>query len=116
MHEISLATGILERVEEAARREGFSSVRELRLEVGRLSGVEIEALRFALESMAPGTLLAGACIRLDERPGSAWCAQCAALVEVSSRIEPCPHCGGFGLQLRAGTELRLVDLLVCDTA
>ena len=55
MHEASLAGGVLQLVEDTARREGFSRLLELRLEAGQLAGVDIRALRFALESLAPGT-------------------------------------------------------------
>ena len=57
MHEASLAGGVLQLVEDTARREGFSRLLELRLEAGQLSGVDLRALRFALDSLAPGTLL-----------------------------------------------------------
>jgi len=70
MHEVSLAGGILSAVEAAARRDPFVRVSRLRLEAGKLAGVEIEALRFALEALAPGTLLAGAQIDIEQpRPG-----------------------------------------------
>ena len=52
MHEASLAGGILQVVEDAARREGFVRVTELRLEIGQLAGIETRALLFALEALA----------------------------------------------------------------
>ena len=66
MHEASLAGGVLQLVEETARREGFARLLVLRLEAGQLAGVDGRALRFALESLAPGPLLDGARIDLDE--------------------------------------------------
>lgn len=114
MHELSLAGGIVRVVEDAAQREGFARVSQLRLEVGALSGVEVRALRFALEATAPGTCLEGAAIDIIEAPGTAWCMHCAASVTIESRIDPCPQCGGHQLQPTGGTELRVVDLLVHD--
>jgi hydrogenase nickel incorporation protein HypA/HybF len=114
MHEMSLAGGVLDLVEQAARREGFRRVTTLRLEVGKLSGVEIESLRFALESIAPGTCLEGAAIEIDEPPGQAWCMTCSRLISIKERGDACGHCGGFQLQPTGGTELRVVELLVDD--
>ena len=114
MHELSLAGGILKLVEDAAKRDGFTRVSQLRLEAGALAGVEVRALRFALDTMAPGTCLAGARIEIDEPPGTAWCMRCAQAVEIASRIDPCPRCGGHQIQPTGGTELRVVDLLVHD--
>ncbi len=114
MHEASLAGGILKLVEDSARREGFARVTALRLEAGRLAGVEPRALRFALEALAPGTLLQGAALQIDEPAGRAWCMQCGATVEIGQRGDPCPACGGHQLQPTGGTELRVVDMLVED--
>lgn len=114
MHEASLAGGILKLVEDAARRERFRRVTALRLEAGQLAGVEVRALRFALEAIAPGTLLQGARIDIDEPAGQAWCLPCAATVALQRRGDPCPRCASHQLQPTAGTELRVVDLQVED--
>lgn len=57
MHELSLAEGVLRLVEDAAQREGFARVQKLTLEAGALAGVEVRALRFALDALQPGTRL-----------------------------------------------------------
>lgn len=114
MHEMSLAGGILKLVEDAAAREGFSRVTWLRLEVGRLAGVELSSLRFALQAVAPGTCLEAAELQIDEPPGQGWCMVCSAEVEVHERGQPCPRCGGFQLVARGGDQLRVVELRVAD--
>ena len=56
MHEMSLAEGILQIVEETAAHQGFKRVTEVRLEIGALSGVEIEALSFCLDVVLKGSV------------------------------------------------------------
>lgn len=112
MHELSLAGGVLKVVEDAAAREPFARVLKLHLEVGKLVGVELRALRFALEAIAPGTLLEGAELEIDEPPGRAWCMGCSAVVEIAQRGDPCPACGAHWLAPQGGDELRVVDLQV----
>jgi hydrogenase nickel incorporation protein HypA/HybF len=114
MHELSLAGGIVRVVEDAAGREGFARVSQLRLEAGVLSGVEVHALRFALEACAPGSCLEGAEIIIEQPLGTAWCMRCSTSVTIESRVDPCPQCGGHQLQPTGGTELRVLDLLVHD--
>ena len=114
MHELSLAGGVLKLVEDAAAREGFARVRRLTLEAGALAGVEVRALRFALQALQPGTCLEGAEIEIDEPPAPAWCHQCCASVEVRSRLDDCPRCGGARLLPTGGTELRVRELIVHD--
>jgi hydrogenase nickel incorporation protein HypA/HybF len=114
MHEASLAGGVLQAVQDTARREGFARLLQLRLEAGQLAGVDTRALRFALEAIAPGTLLEGARIDIDEPPGQAWCMACAQPVAIARRGDACPVCGGYQLQPAGGLELRIVDMRVTD--
>lgn len=114
MHEASLAGGVLQLVEDAARRECFSRVVSLRLEAGQLSGVDARALRFALEGLAPGTVLAGAQIDIEEPAGQALCLACSGTVPIAQRGDACPLCGSYQLQPTGGQALRVVDMMVSD--
>jgi hydrogenase nickel incorporation protein HypA/HybF len=116
MHELSLAGGILKVVEDSAAREGFVRVRRLTLTVGALAGVDDHALRFALEAIGPGTCIEGAEIVLESESGRAWCFDCGGSVPIASRLDGCPTCGGTGLLATGGTDLRIKDLIVVDTA
>ncbi|WP_143811258.1 hydrogenase maturation nickel metallochaperone HypA/HybF, partial [Paraburkholderia piptadeniae] len=71
MHEVSLAGGILALMEKTAERECFVRVTHLLLEAGGFCGVDVRALRFALEAIAPGTLLDGATVEIREMRGRA---------------------------------------------
>jgi hydrogenase nickel incorporation protein HypA/HybF len=112
VHEASLAGGVLLLIEDAARREGFTQLIRLRLEAGQLAGVDVRALSFALESLAPGTLLEGAEIEMAHPPGQAWCMGCSQSVQIAQRGDACPSCGSYQLQATGGTELRVVDMEV----
>lgn len=115
MHELSLAGGVLRLVEQAAVREGFQRVQRLVLEAGALSGVEVRALRFALDAVSPGTCLEGCTIDIEEPPGQAWCLTCSHSVPLAALGDACPLCGSWQLQPTGGTELRVRELLVEDT-
>lgn len=112
MHEMSLAQGILDLVEQTAQREVFTRVTQLRIEVGTLAGVEISALAFALDCVKPQTILHTAEIILDTPVATAWCMPCAKKIEIRERGQPCPHCGSYQIQAISGTELRVVDMVV----
>jgi hydrogenase nickel incorporation protein HypA/HybF len=114
MHEMSLAGGILRVVELAQAREHFRRVSRLTLSAGALAGVEVSALRFALEAMAPGTLLEGATIEIEQPPAAAWCMACAQAVSIASRLDDCPRCGSAQIQPTGGHELTVRELIVHD--
>ena len=46
MHEMSLAEGILQLIEETTRGENLKRVSAVYLELGQLASVDVEALRF----------------------------------------------------------------------
>lgn len=114
MHEVSLAGGILQLVEESASREGFRRVSALRIEAGVLSGVDVHALRFALEAIRRGTILDAAEVTIDEPAGRAFCFGCGGEVPLAARGEACPSCGSHRLQPTGGMQLRVVELCVHD--
>ncbi|MGV8897897.1 MAG: hydrogenase maturation nickel metallochaperone HypA [Burkholderiaceae bacterium] len=114
MHEVSLASGILKIVEAAQQREHFARVTLLRLEAGTLCGVEVRALRFALEVMAQDTCLQHACIEIETPAGQAWCLQCKTTVTMLAQGDACEHCGNYQLKATSGSELRVLDIMVED--
>jgi hydrogenase nickel incorporation protein HypA/HybF len=71
MHEMSLAMGILQIVEEAAREQRFGRVRSVWLEIGDLAAVEADAMRFCFDAVSRGTLAEGATLNCNQgvRPG-----------------------------------------------
>ncbi len=71
MHEMSLAEGVLQLVEETAQRENAQRVKLVVLEIGRLSSVEPEALKFCFEAVTHGSIAQGAALEIIDVPGSA---------------------------------------------
>jgi len=112
MHEMSIAEGILQIVEDAATQQGFKRVTEVRLEIGALSGVEIEALTFCLDVVLKNGIAEGARIELEKVPGTGYCLGCGETVPVLALYDACPKCGSYQVQAIGGTEMRVKDLLV----
>ncbi len=110
MHEMSLAESVVDLVDYRARREGCQRVKTVRLEIGKLSGVEPEAIRFCFDEVAGGTLAEGAALDIIEQDGHAWCFDCGQLVPLASRSDPCPECGGFRLRMDEGVAMRVKEL------
>lgn len=112
MHELSLCEGVLQVLRDNAGRQGYRRVRTIWLEVGALSCVDMEALRFSFGVVARGTLADEAMLEIIEVPGAAWCLRCARTVKVAQRFDACPDCGAHPLQVTAGTEMRVRELEV----
>ena len=112
MHEMSLAEGVLQLIEDSARQEEFSKVTTVWLEIGQLAGVEVEAMRFCFDAVTQGSLAEGAKLEIIAIPGTAWCMSCSATVTYSEVYSACPQCGTYQIQVTGGTEMRVKELEV----
>jgi hydrogenase nickel incorporation protein HypA/HybF len=109
MHELSITRNVVAIV---ADRAAGRRVTRVRLQVGRLSAVMPEAIRFCFDICAADTLLAGACLEIDEIQGRGRCAGCRTEVGLSAPSGRCPACGSAGLELIAGLELNIKEMEV----
>ena len=109
---MALAESMLAIVEAAARKHGASRVSAVRLEIGTLSHVAVDALRFCFDAVTRGSVADGAALEIVATPGTSWCMACGVQVEVAERYDPCPRCGGYQLQVQGGTEMRVKELEV----
>ena len=105
MHEFSLAQNIVEIVEDAVARNNASKATEVIVEIGKLAGVEFEALKTAIEAWQPGTLLEGAEIHYVTKESLAKCRQCGTQFSPDSLFTPCPRCNAYGCEVIEGKEL-----------
>lgn len=75
------------------------------LEIGPFSGVEVDALHFALSVLSPGTLLENACINIDTPYLLLYCPVCdnEYIGELDDLV--CPGCLGSAFEVRRGREM-----------
>jgi len=110
MHELSIALGIVDVVEEEAGRQGGRVV-AIHLKLGPLSGVVREALESAYELAREGTPLAQAELIVEEVPLIVRCAACATdRAPPSVRELRCPSCGAPTSEIVSGRELEVCAL------
>lgn len=112
MHEMSLAEGVMQLIEDAARKDPFKHVTAVWLEIGQLSGVEPQAMAFCFDAVTRNTVADGARLEIITLPGSGWCMACAKTVPMSEVFGECPDCGGYQLQVTSGTDMRVKELEV----
>lgn len=110
MHEVALAESAVRLIEDAARRDGFSRVHRIRMEIGALSCVDPEALRFALESATRGGCAQGSTLDFSLVDGEGECPDCGARAPMTEPWALCPDCGNRALRVVSGDRMRIVEL------
>jgi len=112
MHEMSLNESVLQILQDNAVSQGFSKVKAVWLEIGELSGVEIEAMRFCFDVIMKDTLADQAKLEIIRVPGQAWCMQCEKTIQVKQLFDACPDCGSYQLQVTGGDQMQIKELEV----
>lgn len=112
MHEMSLCENIRDVLEDEAAAKGFSRVDRIWLEVGPLSCVEPDALRFGFDVVMRGSVAEGAALEIDTPPATARCLACHRTAAVTRRYETCQHCGAVEVLVTGGDALAIKKLEV----
>ncbi len=114
MHELSIATGIVELAEKEAKKAGANKISTIELEIGALSGVMMDALDFAWPVATKNSMLEKAERVVIQIPGKAKCTDCGAVFDVDTLYDACPECNSYFKDIFQGKELRIKSLVVND--
>lgn len=106
MHELGITQNI---VAIAAEYANGQPVKRVTLEVGQLTAVMPDAIRFCFDVCCQGTVLDGARLDIIEKSGLALCKRCGNQVELELPFGIC-DCGCQDLQIIQGEELAIKEL------
>ena len=109
MHELSITRNVVAIV--AERASGQRIIR-VRLEIGRLSSIVPDAIRFCFDLCAQDTVVAGAELDIDEIGGRGYCSACDIEVALEAPTTRCPQCEMLTLRIVAGQEVMIKEMEV----
>ncbi len=108
MHELAITQSVVDTV---LQRTGTQPVTVVRLQVGRLTGVVPDAMRFCFELATEGTPLQGATLQIEQPAGRAHCRTCGDDFDLADMFLLCP-CGSADVELLNGRELYVTSVEV----
>jgi len=112
MHELALMQELQRIALATAAAQGAQRIHTVMLRVGRLSGVDPDALAFAFEVVMAGGIGQGATLELEVVPTQCRCGGCGQRFEPVDVIFACPICGELSADVLRGRELELTGLEV----
>ena len=113
MHELSIVEALIDQVGRELSRAGQrGTVLGIELNIGRLSGVHGESVRFAFGLLAPGTLVEKAEIVIHEPKAVCHCRACGAQLEIDDLVVQCPECASSDIGIEGGRDLMLQSIEV----
>ncbi|MEY4807896.1 hydrogenase maturation nickel metallochaperone HypA [Vulcanococcus limneticus] len=110
MHELALMEELQRIALATAAAQGAQRIHTVMLRVGRLSGVDPDALAFAFEVVMAGGIGQGATLELEVVPTQCRCGGCGQRFEPVDVIFACPICGELSADVLRGRELELTGL------
>jgi len=112
MHEVSLMQETLAIALARAAEERAQRIHRITMRVGPLSGAVPEALEFAFDVVAHGTIAEGARFEIEPTSIICYCPKCALEFTPADLFCECPRCKEPSADVRCGRELELVSLEV----
>jgi hydrogenase nickel incorporation protein HypA/HybF len=106
MHELAIAQGVIDTVTD---RLPGARITGVRLEIGALSGLVPDSLRFCFDLATEGTALAGARLDISEPAARCRCRSCGQEFEPDGPFALCP-CGSADTDVLSGEELRIISV------
>jgi hydrogenase nickel incorporation protein HypA/HybF len=105
MHEVGIMQSALDIALEWAERQGAQQIHRLGLRVGRMAGVEPDALDFAFEVLKEGTAAECATLDVEYVALRIHCPTCDREFTTDGFCYACPDCGSIHTEIRQGREL-----------
>ena len=110
MHEMGIASSILDGVAAEVRRRPGVRPLKVGVRVGELAGLDPDALRFAFEALTIDTPLAGLELDIEYCASRSRCRDCSQEFEVRNFELLCPACGSMSTDRISGDELEFTYL------
>ena len=105
MHELSIASSIVDTVLAEVDKRSLKSVTLISLRVGVLTDIVPDSLQFGFEAMTKDTILEKTELQITSIPVVGKCKSCQKDFEVNEFIFVCPLCYAVDIEMQTGNEL-----------
>jgi hydrogenase nickel incorporation protein HypA/HybF len=112
VHELSVATQIVDLVSRVMDEHSAHKVGEVSVEVGALSCVDPDSLEFCFQAITKGTRLENARLKIEEIKPRARCRRCNLEYEVRWDDFRCKACGSSEFDVLIGRDISVKEVEV----
>lgn len=112
MHELAVTESILAITLKHAEQAAASRVTDIHLVIGQLSSIVDDSVQFYWDMISENTIAQGARLHFNRVAARMKCLNCGQEFEMEQRLNPCPACQSYSLQVIAGEEFFLESIEV----
>ncbi len=112
MHELGIASAILESVQAEAQKRPEGRITKVGVKIGELSAVDVDALQFGFEMIVKDTEWEHLTLAVESVPRVQRCPKCQNEFRMADFDPQCPSCGEFMTECISGEELDIAYMEV----
>lgn len=114
MHELSIATEIVNIVNQHVKEEERERVEIVKVKIGRLTNVLGESLQFCYDAIIKDTPLANAKLEIENTLLQLNCNDCGNINFADEYIFKCKACSSGNINITGGDELNVSEIILKD--
>lgn len=114
MHELSIATEIVNIVNHHVKEEERQRVEIVKVKIGKLTNVLGESLHFCYDAIIKETSLADAKLEIENIPLQVNCNDCGNINFADEYIFKCEACSSANINITGGDELNVSEIILKD--
>ena len=112
MHELSVASNLMDICLEKAAENNASKITGIKLKIGKLSGIEIHFLKEAFEAVCTGSIAENCEFDYFLQDIVIFCKICRKEYSIKDNIFICPKCETRDIKVVDGEELVLMNIVL----
>ncbi len=110
MHELSIASNLIDIVNQAIQGREVARVTSLRIVIGEMSNVVPDCLTFAFGVVSKGTIAEDARLDFESKPLVGRCGDCGNEFRIEQYLFRCPDCESPKIEIVSGKEFFLESI------
>lgn len=115
MHEMGIVLEIIKIASESVPKEANGAViKQINLQIGKLSAIVPESLKFCFDIASKETAAAGATLNIEVMPVMAKCKDCGAKWEITGPAFVCQACDSASIAILSGREMDIKSIEILN--
>lgn len=114
MHELSVAIDIIDIVKQYLPDDFESSNISVKVQIGKMRNIMLEALQFGFEALTKGTNLESAKLEIEQIPLTVKCKECDCITEIEPTFFFCFNCNSNNVVIETGNELLVKEIEIFE--
>ncbi|TKX32708.1 hydrogenase maturation nickel metallochaperone HypA [Campylobacter aviculae] len=113
MHELSIVESLIDLCEENALANNAKDIQEIYVNIGRLSGVEVDLFKRCFETFKENSQFCkNAKLLIELAPLEILCLKCSQNSILEQNVFKCPKCESIEYKITQGEDLHLMRLVM----